>query len=490
MFQTFKNKAPGPDQIKKIHIANFPKILFVVITQIYNYCLATGYYPPKFKIGTMIFIPKPGKDLSHAKNYRPITLLNLFGKAFGKLVNQRFVKHLTDTGKLNPLQYGFRQGRGTASSLALMYEYVAKKKGSRQFHRVSVVSRDISGAFDRVWHQKLIALFDKLDLPHLFTKLLTSFLTDRKIRIKINNFLGPEFTPEAGVPQGAPGSPDIFNISTLPLEDLVTTPHSYSPWYCDDLHQLVATPCAALSKRMHKTKVTTAIKNQNAFERSRGILTCVEKSIITPIAQLTGGNLEFKDGDETLKYPYLKRFRSTKILGLNITYSSWTNKHVEVIAAKGRQVVIGLRCMSALSGKSKLHLVKALVIPSLTYPCTPLNASSIGCFTQLQTVLNQALNFVYNNKYPNLTPSRVLHQRAKIKPINQIIFKQAKNIWNKIESGNAGDENTFRMIMREEQGPPHRWYPSSYSRAQLDKPPPIYTIADGSKPEVRRYYNS
>ena len=98
----------------------------------------------------MIFIPKANKDTSNPANYRPITLINIIGKAFGKLINRRLVAHMTRENLLNPLQYGFRKGRGTASSLALMYEYISRKKDVNQHHKVSVISRDISGAFDSV----------------------------------------------------------------------------------------------------------------------------------------------------------------------------------------------------------------------------------------------------------------------------------------------------------------------------------------------------
>ena len=64
----FKDRAPGPDTIRKIHIVHFLKLLFVILTQLFNYALATGYYPQYFKNGIMIFIPKSGKDPSHPKN--------------------------------------------------------------------------------------------------------------------------------------------------------------------------------------------------------------------------------------------------------------------------------------------------------------------------------------------------------------------------------------------------------------------------------------
>ena len=100
-----------------------------------------------------------------------ITLLNIIGKAFGKLINRRFVSHLEEGNHLNPHQYGFRKGRGCESSLALTYEFVSRHKTRADNFRVSVVSTDISGAFDRVLHERLMILFHCLDLHPLFYKI-------------------------------------------------------------------------------------------------------------------------------------------------------------------------------------------------------------------------------------------------------------------------------------------------------------------------------
>ena len=38
-----------------------------------------GYFPKAWKHGKTIMVPKPGKYLSSAKNYRPISLLSCLG---------------------------------------------------------------------------------------------------------------------------------------------------------------------------------------------------------------------------------------------------------------------------------------------------------------------------------------------------------------------------------------------------------------------------
>ena len=473
-FQTFKDKAPGLDTMKKIHIKHFPKLLLVIITKLFNYCLSTGYYPNRFKQGLMIFIPKPGKDHSNPANYRPITLLNLLSKAFGKILNKRFVQHLERHDLQSSLQYGFRKGRGTASSLALIYETVARRKGNTGHHKVSIVSTDISGAFDRVWHQKLVVLLHKLSLPELYIKIFANFLSNREIRIKIFNYIGPAFSPEAGVPQGAPDSPDLFNITTLPLLEFHPSPNTYAPWYCDDHHMIVATPCNKRSKALHRAQIVNTIKNENVFERKRGILTCVAKSIITPIAQrLTTMYLEFNQFNEHHRYPFLTPGASTKILGLYLTANSFTATHVTELHKKADSIISMLYCMGNLDAKAKIHIVKALVISTLTYPDTVLLTCSPSGFHTLQKALNRALKWVYDIRYPTVIKARDLHLRAEMKPLNQIIYQRGRNMWDKIMDGTAADQiYATELIQRDDFTNPHSFFPSSYDRSRLAEPPP------------------
>ena len=143
-----------------------------------------------------------------------------------------------------------------------------------------------------------------------------------------------------------------------------------------------------------------------------------------------------------------------------------------------------------LNTKAKLHLVKALVIPSLTYPVTPLNTSSITGMLTLQRVLNKALFFVYDIRWPtNIATAKSLHERARLKPINQIIHNRAKSTWDKIRNGTAADPTVSDFITSLAYENPNTRYPSSMVRADKDEPPPIYTVNDTRSPEIIEYYN-
>lgn len=71
---------------------------------------------------------------------------------------------------------------------------------------------DIEKAFDKVWHNGLIyrILDSNLKLPQPTQSMISSFLNNRQIKVKVSSSISTPFTPQAGVPQGAVLSPLLF----------------------------------------------------------------------------------------------------------------------------------------------------------------------------------------------------------------------------------------------------------------------------------------
>ena len=75
-------------------------------------------------------------------------------KAFEKLVDNRIVDHLEKCGFFSDFQYGFRSSRSTADLLTVVPDRISRdliRSGATR-----AVVRDISKAFDRVWHAGLL----------------------------------------------------------------------------------------------------------------------------------------------------------------------------------------------------------------------------------------------------------------------------------------------------------------------------------------------
>ena len=84
---TANSSAPGPDRIgyRIPKMANKTHLGEQLIVQVATN-LTTGTIPREWQDSKVVFIPKPGKDHTQLKAWRPITFINCNGKLVEKVV--------------------------------------------------------------------------------------------------------------------------------------------------------------------------------------------------------------------------------------------------------------------------------------------------------------------------------------------------------------------------------------------------------------------
>ncbi|GBO98603.1 Probable RNA-directed DNA polymerase from transposon X-element [Eumeta japonica] len=75
-------KAPGIDGISNKMLIELPRVAVRILLFIFNAMLRLEYFPNNWKVAVVKMIPKPGKDLTKAESYRPISLLPTMSKLF------------------------------------------------------------------------------------------------------------------------------------------------------------------------------------------------------------------------------------------------------------------------------------------------------------------------------------------------------------------------------------------------------------------------
>ena len=80
------------------------------------------------------------------------------------------------------------------------------------------VGLDISKAFDRVWHTGLIHTLKSFGISGQTCGLISSFLTNRRLRVVLDGMSSQEYPANAGFPQGFILGPSLFllYINVLP----------------------------------------------------------------------------------------------------------------------------------------------------------------------------------------------------------------------------------------------------------------------------------
>ena len=184
-------------------------VISPVLTDIFNTCLNEGVFPDCLKIAKIVPIHKKGaKD--NPTNYRPISLLPVFGKLFEKIISKRIIKFLDKNKLLVHNQYGFRKHYSTELAVTEVHNKLLKNLENKK--HTCAVFLDLAKAFDSVDHTILIQKVEKYGIRGNALELIKSYLTDRLHFVKSGNVTSSMRTLGIGVPQGSVLGPLLFLI--------------------------------------------------------------------------------------------------------------------------------------------------------------------------------------------------------------------------------------------------------------------------------------
>ncbi len=389
-------------------------------------------------------------------NYRPISLLEVPGKIFERLIQARLNTFLSENNVLKERQHGFRPYKGTSTAITTTYETIASAIADKK--QVYMVLRDVATAFDKGWHNGLKYKILKLGLPDIIEKILCNFLDDRKAKINIGNEFSDCIRLLSGVPQGSVLSSTLY---ILYINDL--PPPEYGcldTMYADDITQVITSPNK--SKLMMKIKVEREIERINKFERKWKIKTSEEKFKIIPIAQLKPKKINV-NGKE------IETSTAGKLLGLNISSNGFVS-HISKTINKGNGILSQLRRFSNLTPKMKAILVKTLLIPVMEYPSIPICMASLTQKRKMQSVLNKALRFIHCNEQEQLNTEE-LHIKYNIAPSNISNFHKPQKIWESIRI--CENEQYEELVTPRNNS--HTWFPRSNIIIRMEPPQAIIT---------------
>ena len=101
-------KARRTNDVETVFIKYANPVISKFLSDMFNVCLSEGTYPDLLKIAEVVPIFKKG-ERNKMTNYRPISLLSQFNKAFEKLLYTRIYSYLTKFNLLSDNQFWFRK---------------------------------------------------------------------------------------------------------------------------------------------------------------------------------------------------------------------------------------------------------------------------------------------------------------------------------------------------------------------------------------------
>ena len=203
------DKSPGPDQIHPRVIKEAASELAPALAVIFNKSVSSGQVPCQWRNSIITPIHKKGPKTDPA-NYRPISLTSVVCKILERIIVDEITCHLKNNTLSCEQQHGFTHGKSTVTNLIVALDQWTETLSHNL--PVDVLFLDYAKAFDTVPHSRLITQLKSFGIDGSLLRWITSFLSDRRQRVKVDN-ARPEWQPVlSGVPQGSVLGPLLFTL--------------------------------------------------------------------------------------------------------------------------------------------------------------------------------------------------------------------------------------------------------------------------------------
>ena len=176
---------------------------------LFNKPQMSGIFPDDWKCARVTPLFKQGES-SDLNNYRPISVISVVAKVFGRIVYNQLYNLLNSEEIISKQQSGFRSLHSTVTALLEATDSWAFNIDRGYVN--AVVFLDLKKAFNTVDHEILLTKMNRCGIQGKTLDWFKSYLTNHTQQCSVNGCL-PDFTTlKCGVPQGTILCPLLFLI--------------------------------------------------------------------------------------------------------------------------------------------------------------------------------------------------------------------------------------------------------------------------------------
>ena len=209
-------------------------MLAPTLTLIINHSLSSSTFPQTFKHAIVTpLIKNPALDKELLSNYRPISNLSFLSKLTERIVLQRLSVHLSSNDLFNKHQSAYTKHRSTETVLLSVCNTITNSMSTQRLTGLCML--DLSAAFDTIDHGILLErLSSWFGIRESALSWFSSYLMDRTLSVKVQEYSSTPTNLKYGVPQGSVLGPILFNMYTTPLSSLISSHSLDHELFADD----------------------------------------------------------------------------------------------------------------------------------------------------------------------------------------------------------------------------------------------------------------
>ena len=340
--------APGADNLPPWFYAHCGEHARWCILETHNESFRSGTLPELHKASDLVPIPKPRRDRTLAKSYRPVSLTLVNARVSETMIHKRLYHWAEENKYVPPTQAAFRHHHSTLHPLLRLTQAV--HEGFAKNQRTLCVALDLSRAFDKVCPKRMRYRLHKLGLRGRMLAWVSSFMTERRYRV-VRPAVTDYTTFGIGVPQGSGLSPLLFIIFIAEISHLLHCDHAE---FADDITLWYS----SWDDRTTVDMINEDLRTIELWAKKWGMYFGDKNSYYDFYRTRDGMDVEGLGGLQFFSRP-IERAKDFCLLGVHLDHGLHFNQHCQAILASGRR---RRNILSALLGRRLINNAPALLV--------------------------------------------------------------------------------------------------------------------------------